>query len=63
MLMKVTMIGGEALVNVVRESKGYLLVNCGTFFAIYSKEFNGKRNVPHVGEQKYIERIWKQRYN
>lgn len=62
MLKKITVLGGETVVNVVDECNGMLMVNSGTFYTIYGIEWQGKRNVQHVGEFKYIQNLWRNRY-
>ena len=62
MLQKITVLGGETVVNVVEENNGMLLVRKETHYVIYGIEWQGKRNVQHVGTYKYIQRVWNERY-
>jgi len=58
MLKTIEVVGGLDVVNVILECDDHLLVNSGTFWTIYGREWQGKRNVMHVGEKKYIQRVW-----
>lgn len=45
--------------KVIRTNRyGVDLVNCGTFWAISQSNGDGTNRVYHVGEEKYIKRLW-----
>jgi hypothetical protein len=41
----------------------YTMKNMGTYYAIFSINEDGSRNVKHVGTLRYIMKLWKSGYS